>query len=212
MENKNEQKKPKLKIRFKRKPPVKPKKTTKESPGVDPELTGMLAKLATWTPKSNQAVMEAASRLMQAAREKIDYQDADMRKSTAEDNMKLCMSLVGHTLTRHNGVSNEFDYVLSVKLAEDRQQIDVESVHLFRRNRIGEPAISHRFLHFQVDSILTDDPEVLARVKRNKPACILPGYAVDTREAAEAYRRYAPVLADYASGVRLPRNTKRGRT
>ena len=77
----------------------------------------MLGKLAKWTPKTNEDVLEAANRLAQAAREIIEKPSL----RSPRDLLKFSDKIIGHVLSRKNGVSIDYDYVYQIEfMANDR--------------------------------------------------------------------------------------------
>lgn len=199
-----ETKKPKLKVKFKKKKlPETP--APQASQKVSQDLLDMLKALSTWMPKSDKAVLEAATRLAQAAREKIDYPE----EPSKVDPFDKVFELVCHTLTRYDGISDSHDYILSVEASDDRTELAISSLHLFRRNRIGEPAISHRLLHFNARELLSDVQDAKSRIHRRRPFCPFPGYTLDTQEAMLAYRDVLPTILSFAGKVKLGGSRKR---
>lgn len=151
----------------------------KERSRVSPELLDMLAKLSTWEPKSDSAVLEAATRLAQAAREKIDYPKEEP-VDVLDSAMWACSGLAGRVLTRDNGVSLEYDYVTVVTRDDPGNAVELSTVHLFHRDRLGEMAVSVRTIKVPAARVIVEDPSVSGKVRRKKPVCPVPGYDVDT--------------------------------
>jgi len=181
-------------------PASKPEKSR-----VSPELLDMLAKLSTWEPKSDAAVLEAASRLAQAAREKIDYPKEEPG-DVLENAMWACTKLVGRVLVRDNGVSQEYDYVTGVTRDDPGNAVEISTVHLFHRDRVGEMAVGCRTINVPAGKVIVEDPGVSGRVTRKKPGCPVPGYDVDTgrcplvplvrSEIARIAEAFAPIMEE----------------
>lgn len=100
----------------------------------------MLGKLAKWTPKTNEDVLEAANRLAQAAREIIEK--PSLRSPI--DLLKVSDKILGRVLSRKNGVSIDYDYVYQIEFLANDRGIVLGTIHMFRRNRIAEWAMSLR--------------------------------------------------------------------
>ena len=100
----------------------------------------MLGKLAKWTPKTNEDVLEAANRLAQAAREIIEK--PSLRSPV--DLLKVSDKILGRVLSRKNGVSIDYDYVYQIEFLANDRGIALGTIHMFRRNRIAEWAMSLR--------------------------------------------------------------------
>lgn len=181
-------------------PASKPEKSR-----VSPELLDMLAKLSTWEPKSDAAVLEAANRLAQAAREKIDYPKEEPG-DVLENAMWACAKLVGRVLVRDNGVSQEYDYVTGVTRDDPGNAVEISTVHLFHRDRVGEMAVGCRTINVPAGKVIVEDPGVSGRVTRKKPGCPVPGYDVDTgrcplvplvrSEIARIAEAFAPLMEE----------------
>lgn len=148
-------------------------------PAVSQELLDMLAKLSTWKPRSDLAVLEAATRLAQAAREKVDY-PKESGDDVLQKAMWSCLDLPGKLLARDNGVCTEYDYVMSVTEDRDNSAVVLETLHLFRRSRVGEQAMGIRTISVPAGSVMAVDPEAMARVRRRRAFCPLPGYDLMT--------------------------------
>lgn len=194
MDTKQPKKKLKIKIR------KRPKAT-----GTSPELLDMLRKLATWNPKSDEAVLEAANRLAQAAREKITPDLFKKPDTSVADAFDICKPLIGHTITRFNGISDDHDYIFDIAITLDRT-IMLRTLHMFRYNRIGELAVSIRELHFSPCMIMADRSKVIS-VKGRADNGPLPGYTLDTPDAAATLKE-ARRLID-GIGMVLPKPSKR---
>ncbi|MBR2305743.1 MAG: hypothetical protein IKA48_00780 [Fibrobacter sp.] len=194
MDTKQPKKKLKIKIR------KSPKAT-----GTSLELLDMLRKLASWNPRSDEAVLEAANRLAQAAREKITpdlFKKPDTSVADAFDRSK---TFIGHTLTRFNGISDDHYYIFDIAITLDRT-IMLRTVHMFRYNRIGELSVSIRELNFSPCMIMADRSKVIS-VKEHADKGPLPGYTLDTPDAAATLKE-ARTLID-GIGMVLPKPSKR---
>ena len=186
---------------------VKLKKTRKPQ-GVSPELVGMLRKLADWNPKSDAAVLEAANRLAQAAREKLT---PDLFKEKAADSrtaLAICSKLKGHTLSRYNGIGEDHHYVVSASCHDkERKVIELSTIYLFRRNRIGEWSVGLRTLHVDAGEV-TADRSVVTYGKRHDNTCPLPGYKMDSEDAAEAMDAVKDVVGVFNRAFGAHKQTK----
>jgi len=169
-------------------PPKIPVKTTSSA---DPELVSMLRKLADWEPSSDHAVLEAGNRLVQAAMEKLFPYGKVAGQAALYDAVAACMPLKGHFLTRDNGVGVDHDYVLDVGQREGN--VELSTVHIFRRNRIAEWAVSLRTIRVAPDEVAIDRSRVLRGIGR-KPSRVIPGMSVDSREASEDFRSVVPIV------------------
>jgi hypothetical protein len=181
------------------------RKTPKPS-GASPELLNMLKKLADWNPKSNEAVLEVANRLAQAAREQITpdlFKKPDTPVAAA---MEKCKKLIGHTLTRFNGISDDHDYITDATVTQDNSII-LHSVHMFKRNRVGELAASMRMIYVHPGTILADRTKVTG--KKNHTDCPIPGYTLDTPDAAVTFRKLGGLIECLSKA--LPTVPKRGK-
>ncbi len=185
-------------IRLRRKPakprelPGTPKASPKEPTRVDPELVSMLRKLSTWNPSSDNAVLEAANRLVQAAMEKVFPYGKDQKaRPSLQDAVNACIPLKGHFLTKDNGVGVDHDYVLDVGQREGN--VELSTVHIFRRNRIAEWAVSLRTIRVSPEDVAVDRSRVLKGISR-KPSRVIPGMSVDSREASEDFGSVVPIV------------------
>ena len=125
----------------KKKLKIKLRKTAK-APGADQELVDMVKKMSDWTPPSNAAVLEVANRLAQAAREKITPGMFNDDARSLDKALALCSKIKGHTLSKFNGIGEDHDYVVDVAISG--KMLELSTVHMFKRNRIGEWAVSAR--------------------------------------------------------------------
>ena len=116
--------------------PERQPKVRKKPPEKKPEVSGalldMLSKLATWTPKKNEDILEVANRLSQAAREEIDK---DLERKGLESGARMCRSLVGHVLGYHNGITTSYLLVLGCTVSNGTVNLDLLSVE--PRNRLS---------------------------------------------------------------------------
>lgn len=189
------QPKKKLKIRIKK---------SSKATGTSPELLDMLRKLASWNPRSDEAVLEAANRLAQAAREKITPDLFKKPETSVADAFDICKPLIGHTITRFNGISDDHDYIFDIAITLDRT-IMLRTVHMFRYNRIGELSVSIRELNFAPCTIMADRSKVISVKERvdNEP---LPGYTLDTPDAAETLKEARRLIDGIGMVLPKPRN------
>ena len=149
-------------------------KRTAQKSSVSPILMEMLGKLATWKPKSNEQVMEVASRLLKAAQDEYDNDHTDMGLAK-----KACKMLVGHTLSKFNGISYDHDYVFDA-MVEDKKLI-LHTLHVFRRNRVAEYSVCTRSLKISVSELVPEP--VGASVVNRKKWQLIPGRDLDSHDA-----------------------------
>ena len=159
--------KKKIRISIKRKKPAgspaastgrKPRASREPAgklPEVSPVLTGMLQKLAGWTPHSNNGVLEVANRLAQAAMEEIDK---DTVKKAKTDTETFVDGLLYHTLTHWNGVSNEYSLVMGVEHDRGNCRVKISMLRVFNYNRIGGPAVLYFEPEYAIGDIIPPRP------------------------------------------------------
>lgn len=173
-------------------PKSSPKVPVKTTATADPELVSMLRKLSTWNPSSDNAVLEAANRLVQSAMEKVFPYGKDQKaRPSLQDAVNACIPLKGHFLSKDNGVGVDHDYVLDVGQREGN--VELSTVHIFRRNRIAEWAVSLRTIRVAPDEVAIDRSRVLRGIGR-KPSRVIPGMTVDSREASDDFCSVVPIV------------------
>ena len=194
-----EDNKPKKKLK------IKLRKTAK-APGADQELVDMVKKMSDWTPQSNAAVLEVANRLAQAAREKIT---PDMFKEDAgslDKALALCSKIKGHTLSKFNGIGEDHDYVVDVAISG--KMLELSTVHMFKRNRIGEWAVSARKIYVDAGMVMADR-RIVTRKQSGNVRCNIAGYNLDTAHSAEAYRELEGLIKFVSAAIPKPATKKR---
>lgn len=194
-----EDKKPKKKLK------IKLRKTAK-APGADPELVDMVKKMSDWNPQSNAAVLEVANRLAQAAREKItpDMFKEDTR--SLDKALALCSRIKGHTLSKFNGIGEDHDYVVDVAISG--KMLELSTVHMFKRNRIGEWAVSARKIYVDAGMVMSDR-SIVTRKQSGNTHCKIAGYSLDTAHAEEAYRELKGLIEFVSAAIPKPATRKR---
>lgn len=185
----------------------KPRRPKSPSAGCSPELSAMLGTLSKWKPASDHSVLEAANRLAQAAREKIAPDLFKPDKARAREALAICEKLKGHTISKFNGIGEDHDYVTGAAQEGDCGVV-LDTVHLFKRNRIGEWSVSVRRLHIPAGTVLSGRLAVNAVSPRGN-RCPLHGYEMDTPGSASAFREL-PGILDAASSAVQPR-ARRGK-
>lgn len=186
---------------------VKPKPTTRSSPGVSRELADMVRRMADWNPQSDAAVLEAANRLAQAAREKLTPDAETACGMHVSEAMTLCSKLKGHTITRFNGIGEDHDLVLGVSAGKGSACIELKTVHAFKRNRIAEWAVSVRTVYVPVADVLSGMPTVKSR-RRSGKNCPVPGYSLDTPGAAESIEQLRETLGIVSNALSRTRKKR----
>ena len=188
MAEKTESKKLKIKIRRRKPAP--------ETTGASGELLDMLQKLSGWTPQSDEAVLEAANRLAQAAREKITPDMFKERAVSLDRALATCRKLVGHTLSKFNGIGEDHDYV--VEAEKDGSMLALSTVHMFKRNRIGEWAVSSRTVYVDPGSVMSD-----RSIVKGRPGtpCRIAGYTLDSAHAAAAYAELKGIVEAVSKAI-----------
>lgn len=189
----------------KKKLKIKLRKTVK-APGADRELVDMVKKMSEWTPPSNAAVLEVANRLAQAAREKIT---PDMFKEDArslDKALALCSKIKGHTLSKFNGIGEDHDYVVDVAISG--KMLELSTVHMFKRNRIGEWAVSARKIYVDAGMVMADR-RIVTRKQSGNVRCNIAGYSLDTVHSAEAYRELGGLIEFVSAAIPKPAAKKR---
>ena len=188
--------------------PVKPRRArvpkdagrlAPEKSSVSPVLLEMLERLKGWTPKSNDNVRAVARKLLLAV-DSAETKDADGScNRVLSEALATCQRLVGHTLTCKNGVSLDFDFVVCYNYYHG--EIVLDTVHMFKRNRIGEYAMSIRKLKLSPSSILCTSADSECPGRR---PCPIPGMSLDTKDAENAFNTEAPILLNALNSLPLP--------
>jgi hypothetical protein len=132
---------------------------TTSTPVTD-DISGMLAKMGAWKPKSLEHVIMACERIIHAANDDIYYGKS---KHGDEEKLAYLNVMKGKLIKYPNGIANSTEYIyvtdVSVDDREWETEVSLNGVRLSKYNRIGNDEIQLYALKIMFSTIIGLEPD-----------------------------------------------------